>query len=51
MGVLRTDIISHSQLGGPGGSVQFDGSDDALKTADSDKYLKSIGHAFIQIQI
>ena len=38
MGVLRSDIISHSQLGGPGGSVQFDGSDDALKTADSDTY-------------
>ncbi len=38
MGILRSDVVSHSQLGGPGGSVQFDGVDDALKTADSDTY-------------
>ena len=30
MGVLRTDIISHSQLESAGGSVEFDGSGDYL---------------------
>ena len=30
MGILRTDIISHSQLESAGGSVEFDGSGDYL---------------------
>ena len=38
MGILRADIVSHSSLATAGGSVLFDGVDDALKTADSDTY-------------
>ena len=30
MGILRTDIVSHSQLESAGGSVDFDGSGDYL---------------------
>ena len=30
MGILRTDIVSHSQLESAGGSVEFDGSGDYL---------------------
>ena len=48
MGVLRSDIVSHSSLATAGGSVQFDGVDDALKTADSDTYALKINDFTIE---
>ena len=48
MGVLRSDLIAHSSLATAGGSVQFDGVDDALKTADDDTYALKINDFTIE---